>query len=780
MDQIEFENHIEKMKHRVEEGDYKTAAKVADKIDWENVTDINLLIYVAAIYENINDYLSAKAILEYAYSIAPIKNRLYFALCSINIKLRELKEARDYFVDFCMSFPNDPRKHLLKYYFLKAKGADIDQQIRLLKDYTEEEKEEDMLYELALLYDKIDNREKVIETCNFIIDFFGVKINGYGKDALLLKKKYVELNDYERNLLFDAEYNMRNKEPSAVNYALGEDDRIASIQKTEEKTEEETHRVLEEDLKAKQEPIVKIVREEQASVVPNQNEADKIVSVEEASEGKQPEVSYTPDSDSYQPNKKEMAFLNAGREEQKEKLKDLIKKLQAEGGIDASEDIVKKESQEEVKAEPAEIVEEAEPVEKIEKVEPEIITPIKEEEEEEEVNIPIVENIYEQKKEEEELKKELKKLYREEPGFNPYRKESFELLRRFKSMNTSIKLNMIIEAYSKEEAMDIAKSELKYIHREKGEDKKIVKVSAYNINDNGFDYYLQKLGNRDLVVENAGRLIDKSIDEIEEYIVNKRNKNIIVLIDIINNFDKMADKRPTFIERFDIYSVLSEKERPKEDRIIKETKNNDKDDYQDYDKSNLYKRWDDEAKGMTLMTQEEYEKKKQEEENKIENKWSQIENSLDETKKQILSEEEKEKLKQELRQELKEEEKRRQEKDGVQVVKNDDLIEEVMKKRKELKENPIKIKKEQEMSEDDFVEFCKNYAKSIDCVLQGKTIPVIYECIEDMKEAGIELTEENAVNLIEDAADRAEKPKLFSKPKYDKEGCLILSEEHFL
>lgn len=141
MEQIEFENHIEKIKHRVEEGDYKTAAKIADKIDWENVDDINLLVYVAAIYDNINDYMSAKAILEYAYSIAPIKNRLYFALCSINIKMRELKAARDYFVDFCMSFPNDPRKHLLKYYFLKAKGADIDQQIRLLKDYTDEEKE---------------------------------------------------------------------------------------------------------------------------------------------------------------------------------------------------------------------------------------------------------------------------------------------------------------------------------------------------------------------------------------------------------------------------------------------------------------------------------------------------------------------------------------------------------------------------------------------------------------------------------------------------------------
>ena len=794
MEQIEFENHIEKIKHRVEEGDYKTAAKIADKIDWENVEDVNLLVYVAAIYDNINDYMSAKAILEYAYSIAPIKNRLYFALCSINIKMRELKAARDYFVDFCMSFPNDPRKHLLKYYFLKAKGADIDQQIRLLKDYTDEEKEEDMLYELALLYDKIENKEKVIETCNFIIDFFGVKINGYGKDALLLKKKWTELNEYEKNLLFDAEYNMRLKEPSSINYGLGEDDRVASIKKEEVVEKQETHRQLEDELQTKQEPIEKIKREDHVI----EEKGENVVNIEEANKQTDPMVTYSPDEESYQPNKKEMAFLNVGEEEKKKKLRELIKKLKEEANNEESKNKQEQDHSGEHMMSSQGGEENTSDINHsgINRTGERLRSPEAENEqaseqnrtgerlrspqgEDDEPKIRVAENIYEQHKEEEELKKELKKLYTEELGLKPYRKQSFELLRRFKNMTKDYKLHMIIEANSKEEAMDIAKSELKYIHRQLGDEKKAVKISAYNINDNGFDYYLQKLGNRDIVIESAGRLIDKVIDDIEEFILNKRNKNIVVLTDVINNFDKLVDRRQTFIERFDIYSVLSEKEKPKEERIIKETKNNDKDDHQDYDKSNLYKRYDDEAKGMKLMTREEYEKNKKENENNTENKWSEIENSLDESKKQILSEEEKEKLKQELREELKQEEKRREEQSSIKVVKNEDLIEKVMEQRKEAKNNPIKIKKD-EMSEDDFVEFCKSYAKSIDCVLQGKTIPVLYECIEDMKEAGIDLTEENAINLIEDAADRAEKPKLFSKPKYDKEGCLILSEEHFL
>ena len=46
-------------------------------------------------------------------------------------------------------------------------------------------------------------------------------------------------------------------------------------------------------------------------------------------------------------------------------------------------------------------------------------------------------------------------------------------------------------------------------------------------------------------------------------------------------------------------------------------------------------------------------------------------------------------------------------------------------------------------------------------------------------EDGFELNEKNAILFVEDAADRAEKPKFFKKPQYDKQGCLVLTEESF-
>ena len=62
----------------------------------------------------------------------------------------------------------------------------------------------------------------------------------------------------------------------------------------------------------------------------------------------------------------------------------------------------------------------------------------------------------------------------------------------------------------------------------------------------------------------------------------------------------------------------------------------------------------------------------------------------------------------------------------------------------------------------------------------------LYERIEIMEEDGVPLNRANAEGLIEEAADRAEKPTvgrrikgLFST-KYDKDGLLILKEEHFI
>ena len=597
MDQIEFENLIEKMKRRKEEGDIKTAIKVADKIPWDEVEDVNLLIYVASIYEEGEKYRDAKLILEYAYDIAPVKNRLYFALCLVNAKCKELKDAISYFIDFDKSFPDDSRKKLLEYYIMKAKGASAEQLKRILTEYLSEEKDEKMSFELALLSDKLNEKKEVLDICNFIVDFYGVKKNGYGKNALLLKKKYTTLSDDEEKLLIDAEIGYVKNEESGVEY------KEPPVFYNETKMEEEKVNI----------PVEKVERinvEEQRHMKELlQKDEDEL---NESLVPKNLNITYTPDEESYaEKEKNKMAFLSDERND-KAKLKKLINELKEEEKLKASE-------------------------------------------------------------------------------FNKFRQKSFEKQRRFKKMKLSeTKLHMIIEAHSKEEGTEIAKKELEYIHNILGEKAVIAKASAYNMNEKGLVFYEDKIKNRDLIIENAGQLKNELIDEIEEFIINKKGKTIFALVDVINNFDKLATERPSFVGRFDIYSVLSN--RPQE--------------------------------------------------------------SLDVTSEEI------------------EEFKSQQNFNQGKEVATDS------KRQTEKTINQGRSGKS-EMSVDEFVEACKNYATSIDCVMPGEAIPALYEKVEEMQESKIPLNKENAEALIEEVADRAEKPKMFKKPKYDKDGCLILSEEHF-
>ena len=86
-----------------------------------------------------------------------------------------------------------------------------------------------------------------------------------------------------------------------------------------------------------------------------------------------------------------------------------------------------------------------------------------------------------------------------------------------------------------------------------------------------------------------------------------------------------------------------------------------------------------------------------------------------------------------------------------------------------------------EMDVEEFAQYACKYASEIDCSISGKSMLALYERAEMMEEDGVPLTKESAEDLIEEAADRAEKPSFggFFSSKYDKDGLLILKEKHF-
>ena len=174
MDKYEFNIKVEQMRKMVARGDYVTAMKIVDTIDWKKVRNANLLSMVATIYEKNHEYQDAKDILLLAFERAPIGKRLLYKLTDLALKEGNLEEAEAYYREFCDLAGDDPRQHLLRYMILRQMDAPLEQQIHSLEGYTAEELDEKWLYELAERYHEVGDIERCVSTCDKIMLMFGL------------------------------------------------------------------------------------------------------------------------------------------------------------------------------------------------------------------------------------------------------------------------------------------------------------------------------------------------------------------------------------------------------------------------------------------------------------------------------------------------------------------------------------------------------------------------------------------------------------------------------
>lgn len=121
MDKYEFNMKATQMQKMMDQGDYLTAMKIADTIDWRRVKNANLLASVATIYENNEEFEEAKDILLLAFDRAPVGKRFLFKLAEISVKAGDIQDAEDYYREFIEMSPDDSRVYLLQYMILKAK-----------------------------------------------------------------------------------------------------------------------------------------------------------------------------------------------------------------------------------------------------------------------------------------------------------------------------------------------------------------------------------------------------------------------------------------------------------------------------------------------------------------------------------------------------------------------------------------------------------------------------------------------------------------------------------
>lgn len=640
MDKYEFSIKAEQIKKLSGQGDYKTAMQIADTIDWNRVRNANLLSSIAEIYEKNGEYEEAKDILLLAFERAPVGKRFLYKLSELSLSSGAIDDAVEFYREFMDVSPEDPRKFLLQYMILKAKGARAEQLVGPLEQFTETELEEQWLYELAKLYGEAGREDDCVRTCDKMILLFGM--GKYVDKAMDLKLHYRPLKEEEApRTVVKEEY---DEEPKTV------------VQETLVKADSEEG-YLDDDM------------EEDASELPKMQQ---IAPEEENAEQPAYEEEQVPVAEEKQDLQSDDRISLGEAEPEKANLEEATTKASSEPAVESAS----------------------------------------------------IEN---------------------EPT-----KGSFP------------NYHMIVEAKTIEEAFHIAVEEIKYFHKEHNLNFKVAKVSADKLNEKGFAVFADKLQERDLIIEHAGKLKYSVLDEIEEYILHPKDASSVVLIDEVDHFDRLAEDRPKFIEYFDIVSDHEEEE----DDLLEEV-DLEKDSFPEEESAEkaLYdEEGEEESEEEYLDEPEDAE----EPEEYVPHKPSIFERParpytevLEEANKENEEEEEEE------------------------------ILPTVREDRKAIEEDvrpaeKATSKSASSMDIEEFADYAINYAKSIDCSITEKGITALYERIQLMEEDGIVLNEESARDLIEDTADQAEKPSIGKKigslfrPKYDKDDKLILREEHFM
>ena len=564
MDKYEFSIKAEQIKKLIGQEDYKTAMQIADTIDWNRVRSVNLLSSIAEIYEKNGEYEEAKDILLLAFERAPVGKRFLYKLSELSLSSGSIDDAVEFYHEFLDVSPEDPRKYLLQYMILKAKGARASQLIGPLENYTETELEEQWLYELAKLYGEAGREDDCVRICDKMILLFGM--GKYVDKAMDLKLHYRPVKE-------EKEYNTISEKP----------------EETEDTVETEAL----------------------------------------SPDGEEDEFYDEEDSETEENNE------NTSKEEVNENFSKEVEQENTSGEV-----------------------------------------------------------------EQEDASEEENKNAQEQEG----KKESSSVENRADD-DESPRYNMIIEAETLEKAFHIAVEEIKYFHKKYGVDFKVAKINADKLNEKGFASFKDKLEERDLIIESAGKLKYSVLDEIEQYIKEVKESSSIVLIDEVDHFDRLAEDRPKFLEYFDIVSGGEE-----EDDLL-----------EDVDLDAAVKQEEEkpeEKKEETVSPDEEYfDEEEEPEEEYVPHKPSIFERPARPYKEVLEEEAEKEQPRKEA------------------------LSEPVTKQQEasafpEKEEQTWRDKKPSSKSMDieDFARYAIDYASSIDCSITDKGITALYERIQLMEE----------------------------------------------
>ena len=816
MDKYEFNIKVEQIKKMVSRGDYETAMKIADTIDWRRVRNVNILSMVATIYEKNEEYQEAKDILLLAFERAPIGKRLLFKLAELAIKEGSLQEAEDYYREFCDLAPDDPRQYILRYLILGAKGAPAEQLIHTLEQYCNIELDEKWIYELAELYAEAGMGELCIMTCDKIMLMFG--LGKYVEKAMELKIQFAPLTKYQMDLVENRDkYEARLK---AVEQEYRAGKRPADYEPVSDRKTE----VSPQSYMARQEAAFAAEPEAEYTEdgYPEDGYAQGGYQEDGYSEGgyqedgypeggyqesgyakdEYPEEGYTEggyQSDRYGQNGYQNdSYTDAGYPEDDYSEHDYEKsgyrsetyQEDSYADEDGSEEAYGQQGyygneypdQDTAAEEPYE----DEGVHAQVTIEPEDSDegeePVKETQSQWMPDKPRIlsDEAVRARMHEAEVQANLaKEMSRMSDGRHRPETTSAQtrVLTDIKDLGRESSVqeshHFMIEAEYSSSGLDQAIELLKEIHKETGAKNQAAKITGEKLNSKGVFAIADKLTGKDLIIEQAGAMEESTLQELNQLMARDETGMNVVLIDVAGNLARIHKVYPGLAKRFEYVGKMGPEEvvyaapegddrpvRPVQPRKAEEAVVPRKVRRQTEEPAvNKVQPVPEPAAPRSQPKPEPDQRPDTEHKSETGQKPKPVRKKVEETR-------------------------------PDPVVRKEEPKEVPVK----TAENPAVLPQpdepdyddQQEMDIDEFAQYACQYASDIDCSISGKSMLALYERIEIMEEDGVPLTKVNAEDLIEEAADKAENPSFIKRitgifsSKYDRDGLLILKEEHFI
>ncbi len=200
MDKFEYQAKLDEITKLAENGDYDSAIRIADTIEWKRVRSVRTLCMVSELYESVGRPQDSKAILYRAYRRSPSSRQILYRLTEACVQTQDFDDAVEYYTEYVNLSPNDNSKYILKYEIYKGRGSSLEEQISVLEELKSKEYTEQWAYELARLYDEAGMVDKCVADSDDLALWFH---NGkYVVQALELKKKYRPLTR-EQQTIYD-------------------------------------------------------------------------------------------------------------------------------------------------------------------------------------------------------------------------------------------------------------------------------------------------------------------------------------------------------------------------------------------------------------------------------------------------------------------------------------------------------------------------------------------------------------------------------------------------